>query len=106
MKHSELGVSFEVLQEHGAVSQPVVEQMAKAVRAKMKTDYSIAVSGIMGPDGGTDEKPVGTVWMAVASESRCMCKKVQLRYNRQLNIEATANQAIHMLQRLIVDNPS
>ena len=106
VKHSELGVSFEVLQEHGAVSQPVVEQMAKAVRAKMKTDYSIAVSGIMGPNGGTDEKPVGTVWMAVASESRCMSKKVQLRYNRQLNIEATANQAIHMLQRLIVDNPS
>ena len=67
VKESVLGVSAEDLQQYGAVSEPVVRQMATGVRALMHTDYAIATSGIAGPDGGTAEKPVGTIWIALAT---------------------------------------
>lgn len=67
VKHEVLGVRTEDLEQYGAVSEPVVRQMAEGVRRLMHTDYAIATSGIAGPDGGTAEKPVGTVWMAVAT---------------------------------------
>jgi PncC family amidohydrolase len=61
--------------EHGAVSHPVVEAMAKGVLRLLQTDYAIAVSGIAGPDGGTAEKPVGTTWIAVASKNEILTHK-------------------------------
>lgn len=64
-----LGVNPEALAEHGAVSRPVVEQMAAGVKKLCGSDFAVATSGIAGPDGGSDEKPVGTVWMAVATPS-------------------------------------
>lgn len=65
VKMEELGVSEEVLQENGAVSEPVVIQMARAAREKYQTDFAISCSGIAGPGGGSERKPIGTVWLAV-----------------------------------------
>jgi nicotinamide-nucleotide amidase len=65
-KESILGVKNETLEEHGAVSQPVVEEMAKGVLRLSGADIAVAVSGVAGPDGGTEDKPVGTVWFAWA----------------------------------------
>lgn len=65
-KESMLGVSNPTLEAHGAVSKPVVEEMAKGVLRLSGADLAVAVSGVAGPDGGTDDKPVGTVWFAWA----------------------------------------
>ena len=92
-----------ILQTVGAVSKEAVEQMAIAVRAKMNTDYSISVSGIMGPSGQTDEKPLGMVWVGVANRERVVSKVFYLRFDRQRNIEVTANQAINLLRLLIIN---
>ena len=69
VKTSLLGVDKSAIDTHGAVSREVVEQMAQNVSKKLKTDCSIAVSGIAGPDGGTAEKPVGTVWFGLATRN-------------------------------------
>jgi nicotinamide-nucleotide amidase len=99
IKESELGVPHDIIEKHGAVSQPVVEQMAKAIREKYKTDYSISASGIAGPDGGTDEKPVGTVWIAVATPDKVISEKFLFGNNRERNIQKTANAALNMLKK-------
>ena len=99
IKENELGVSKEVLEKQGAVSQEVVEQMAKAIRAKYKTDYSISASGIAGPGGGTEEKPVGTVWIAVATPEKVISEKFLFGNNRERNIHKTANAALNMLRK-------
>ena len=65
-KESILGVQNQTLEEHGAVSEPVVEEMAKGALRLSGADIAVAVSGVAGPEGGTDEKPVGTVWFAWA----------------------------------------
>lgn len=99
IKQNELGVSATVLDKHGAVSQPVVEQMAKAIREKYKTDFSIAASGIAGPDGGTTDKPVGTVWVAIATPEKIISEKFLFGTNRERNIQKTANAALNMLRK-------
>lgn len=99
IKEKELGVSKSVLESQGAVSQPVVEQMAKAIREKYKTDYSISASGIAGPSGGTDEKPVGTVWIAVATPDKVISEKFLFGNNRERNIQKTAQAALNMLRK-------
>ncbi len=99
IKETELGVPKEILEKEGAVSQPVVEQMAKAIREKYKTDYSISASGIAGPSGGTDEKPVGTVWIAVATPSKIISQKFLFGTNRLRNIQKTADAALNMLRK-------
>jgi nicotinamide-nucleotide amidase len=88
-----------VLEKQGAVSQEVVEQMAKAIRTKYKTDYSISASGIAGPGGGTEEKPVGTVWIAVATPEKVISEKFLFGNNRERNIQKTANAALNMLRK-------
>lgn len=98
-----LEVSTQILQTVGAVSKEAVEQMAKSVREKMKTDYAISVSGIMGPTGKTDEKPLGMVWIGVADKKRVLSKVFYLRFDRQKNIEITATQAINLLRLLIIN---
>ena len=99
IKENELGVSKSILETLGAVSQPVVEQMAKAIREKYKTDYSISASGIAGPSGGTDEKPVGTVWIAVATPDNVISEKFLFGNNRERNIQKTAQAALNMLRK-------
>jgi nicotinamide-nucleotide amidase len=102
IKTLELNVNADLLNMKGAVSQEVVEQMASAVRKKFKTDYSIAVSGIAGPSGGTPEKPVGTVWIAIATPQRVFSKRFQFANNRLRNIQLTANAALNMLRKEIL----
>jgi len=104
IKTLELGIDADLLNTKGAVSQEVVEQMASAVRKKFKTDYSIAVSGIAGPSGGTPEKPVGTVWIAIATPQRVLSKRFQFANNRLRNIQLTANAALNMLRKEIISN--
>lgn len=103
IKTSLLQVPEKVLLTEGAVSETTVKQMASAILDLMKTDYSIAVSGIMGPDGSTPEKAVGLVWIAVASKTAIHAKAFNLRYDRSRNIIMTATNALNMLRMLIVD---
>jgi nicotinamide-nucleotide amidase len=98
-----LDVSTEILHTVGAVSKEAVEQMAVAVRAKMNTDYGVSVSGIMGPSGQTDEKPLGMVWIGVANKEKVYSKVLYLRFDRSRNIEVTATQAINLLRLLIIN---
>jgi nicotinamide-nucleotide amidase len=78
--------------------------MAESVRKSMNTHYSIAVSGIMGPGGATNEKPVGLVWIAVASAQKVVAKSFNFRFDRRRNIELTTTNALNMLRAIIVDN--
>lgn len=102
VKIESLGVSEENLKEFGAVSEEVVRQMAKGVRSKLKTDYSIATSGVAGPTGGSEEKPVGTVWIAVATPTGTIAKKYLFGHDRGRNIEISANTALNMLRKQLV----
>ncbi len=99
VKETELGVSKQLLDKRGAVCQPVVEQMAQSVREKLKTDYSIACSGIAGPTGGSDKKPVGTVWIAIATPEKIISEKFLFGNNRERNIQKIANAALSMLKK-------
>lgn len=97
VKEKVLGVCAGDLQQYGAVSEEVVKQMAEGVKRLLKTDYAIATSGIAGPSGGSDEKPVGTVWIAVAGERGCVAEKFLFNTTRDNFMERTSNQAILML---------
>lgn len=97
LKQALLHVPEAILTEKGAVSEEVVKAMLKGVILELKTDVGIAVSGIMGPDGGTVKKPVGTVWVAAGNGNFMLTRKLQLRYDRQKNIEMTANYALILL---------
>ncbi len=96
-----LGVSADDIRNYGAVSSQVVEQMAEGVRRLMKTDYAIATSGIAGPSGGTPDKPVGTVWIAVSSVSGTSSQLYQFNGNRELITNRTTQTAMLMLRELI-----
>ncbi|MEO7563595.1 MAG: competence/damage-inducible protein A, partial [Ferruginibacter sp.] len=102
IKRNLLHVSHETLAVDGAVSEATVTQMAKGVLEEMKTDYAIAVSGIMGPDGGSPEKPVGTVWIAVADSNKVESFRLHFRFDRQKNIELTAINAMNFLRLFIL----
>ncbi len=97
-----LGVNPADIEKYGAVSQPVVEQMARGVKELIGTDFSVAVSGIAGPTGGTPEKPVGTTWIAVASPHGTVSRKFVFGKNREKNIKQTALQALNMLRDEII----
>ncbi|MDD3322758.1 MAG: competence/damage-inducible protein A [Paludibacter sp.] len=96
-----LNVSIDDLEQHGAVSQQVVEQMAKGVRRLLKTDVAIATSGIAGPTGGTDEKPVGTVWISVCSAENCISKEFRFGALREQNIIRSSQAALLLLKEII-----
>ncbi|MFL5746443.1 MAG: competence/damage-inducible protein A [Niastella sp.] len=104
VKINQLQVSPIILQKMGAVSEEVVTEMAAGVLAKLNTDYAVAVSGIMGPDGGSPEKPVGTVWVAAGDKHKLVTQKFQFRFDRDRNIEMTATQALNLLRKFIVEN--
>ncbi len=104
VKENVLGVQHTTLQSAGAVSEQTVIQMVKGALKELNTDFAIATSGIMGPDGGSDEKPVGTVWIAVGNNSKTETLKLNLRFDRQRNIMITANQALNLLRKFVLTN--
>lgn len=101
VKINTLGVSNNTILQHGAVSSECVKEMAEGVRKLMNTTYSIATSGIAGPQGGTAEKPVGTVWIAIAGEDFTETLQLHFRGSRKLNIERFASHAIDFLRTKI-----
>ena len=101
-KEDLLQVNKNTLESIGAVNEEVVIQMAMGALKNIQTDYTIAVSGIMGPDGGSSEKPVGTVWVAVGNADKIVTEKFQFRFDRQRNIELTATFALNMLRKFIL----
>lgn len=101
IKCSILNVSQSNLDEYGAVSESVVIEMVRGAQRALNVDCAIAVSGIAGPDGGTPEKPVGTVWIATAIKDRIEAKKYQLGKYREANIVGASNTAMLQLLRMI-----
>lgn len=102
IKISELDINEDIINLKGAVSEEVVKQMAENVRKKLNTDYAISTSGITGPNGGTDEKPVGTVWVAIANREKVISKKFVFGNIRENNIRLSAVNALKMLFDLLV----
>ncbi len=103
VKGNVLGVNPNDLEEFGAVSQQVVEQMATGACKVIGSDYAIATSGIAGPDGGTDEKPVGTVWISVASAEKVISEKFVFSKERGRNIRMASQAGFNMLRKLILN---
>jgi nicotinamide-nucleotide amidase len=103
IKESELNVKKETLESFGAVSEEAVKEMLQGLLPKMKTDYGIAVSGIMGPGGGTDEKPVGTVFIAVGNKEKQVVQKLKQRFERVKNIEVTSVMALNIMRKFILE---
>ncbi len=103
IKERLLQVEQNTLKTQGAVSEQTVREMVNGALTQLNTDYCIAVSGIMGPDGGSLEKPVGTVWVAVASRENIKTQKFHFRFNRARNIDLTANFSLNLLRRLLLE---
>jgi nicotinamide-nucleotide amidase len=104
VKVSQLGVKPETLEKYGAVSEEVVREMAEGVRRKMGTDIGIADTGIAGPDGGSEEKPVGTIWLAYADGEKTITKKVQFFRDRDINIRLGAGALLNLLRVNLIGN--
>lgn len=98
VKSNVLGVNAADIKEYGAVSETVVRQMAEGARRLLKTDIAVATSGIAGPDGGTSEKPVGTVWMAVSTSTETVSRLFHFGTQRIPNIERATQAALLMLR--------
>ena len=103
-KEDLLQVKKQTLLEKGAVSEEVVTEMLTGALKNIDSDYAIAVSGIMGPDGGMPDKPVGTVWMAAGNKDKVITQKLHFRFERQLNIQLTAVNALNLLRKFILEN--
>jgi nicotinamide-nucleotide amidase len=101
LKESMLGVSNQIITNYGAVSEETVREMALGAKNNYQSDYSISVSGIAGPDGGSIEKPVGTVWIAVAGKNKILCKKFTFGNKRAQNIERASISALTLLFKLL-----
>jgi nicotinamide-nucleotide amidase len=98
VKIRSLGVEEQVLASHGAVSRPVAEAMAEGVRRSLGTDLGLASTGIMGPGGGTEQKPVGTVWIALADARGVRAMRLRLGHDRLRNKEQAATAALDLVR--------
>ena len=102
VKEQVLGVDPADLRRYGAVSQQVAEQMAAGVRRITGADYAISTTGIAGPSGGSEEKPVGTVWIGIATPQRVTARKMVFGHLRQQNIERATANAINLLRLVLM----
>ncbi len=102
LKHQLLNVNEETLAQYGAVSEQTAVEMASGSKAAFSSDYAIATTGIAGPGGGTAEKPVGTIWVAVAGKKEIITKKFQFDNDRLINIERTRMNALLLLWQLLL----
>lgn len=103
VKNSLLDVPVELIETFGAVSREVAEAMALGAQKTLNADYAVATTGIAGPAGGSDEKPVGTVWIAVAGPSGVTSKKYIFKHNRERNIIRTTHTALNLLRIFILN---
>ena len=103
IKINVLGVPEEIIAKYGAVSSECVAAMAEGVRKLTGSDYSVATSGIAGPGGGSEEKPVGLVWIGVSSEKGTETFKMVFRNDRKRNIERFASSALNKLREKLVN---
>jgi len=105
IKMNVLKVDAQILQENGAVSKEVAEQMAEGVRKRLKADFGISTTGIAGPAGGSSEKPVGTVWISVATKDTIISEKFNFGNNRERNIRRASLSALNMLRTVLENSP-
>ncbi len=105
-KSESLGIPMELIQTHGAVSEPCAKAMAERCRALAKTDYALAITGIAGPGGGTEDKPVGLVYIALADSAGVKVKECRFseRLNREVIRDRSARTALNMLRRKIAES--
>ena len=103
IKEKCLNVQSETLQTHGAVSEETVIEMVEGALKLLETDVAVAISGIAGPGGGTPEKPVGTIWLAVGNKKNVKTQKLQLGKERLRNIQYTSTQALNMIRKFLLE---
>ena len=101
IKKNVLKVDENTLETKGAVSREVAQQMSEGVRKRLKADFSLATTGIAGPTGGSDEKPVGTVWISVSSEEKTISEHFLFGNNRERNIRRAALSSLNMLRNML-----
>ena len=106
IKSKLLNVPSVMIETYGAVSQQVAESMAVGAQNALNADFSIATTGIAGPDGGSNDKPIGTVWIAVAGPSGVKSEKFIFRHNRERNIIRSTQSALDLLRKLILNDNS
>ncbi|NLE35046.1 MAG: competence/damage-inducible protein A [Bacteroidales bacterium] len=99
-----LGVDPEIINRYGAVSEETATAMAEGIRRLTGTDFAIAVTGVAGPTGGTPEKPVGTVWIAIVSERGIITEKQRFADDRLINISRSAHTALNLLRKQIINH--
>lgn len=97
VKTNVLGVNAADIEREGAVSETVVLQMAEGVKKLMNTDYAVSTSGVAGPDGGTPGKPVGTVWIGIATPAKTYARKYVFSFTRERNIAKAAAKALELV---------
>jgi nicotinamide-nucleotide amidase len=102
VKKELLKVPADMLEKYGAVSEQVVRQMAMGARSLLKTDYAVATSGIAGPDGGTESKPVGTLWIAFDSDMGTVTEKYTFGTDRVTNINRFSVAALSLVRKQII----
>lgn len=103
IKSEVLGVDKQLIEEEGTVNEAVAVQLARGVLTTLGSDYAIGITGLMGPDAGDEDKPVGTTWIAVGDKNTIVAKEFFFRFNRRKNIQNAATQALNML-RLFIKN--
>ncbi|MEM9886863.1 MAG: competence/damage-inducible protein A [Bacteroidota bacterium] len=102
IKMQQLGVSEQTLEEHGAVSEACVKEMVTGLLEQFPANIGIAISGIAGPGGGTPEKPVGTIWLAVGDHHQIITRKLQLGKDRLRNIQYTTTRALDFIRQFLL----
>jgi len=103
IKIRKLDIPEKLIRKYGAVSQEIVSLMAENIRKKYGTYLGVATSGIAGPDGGTPDKPVGTIWIAVSCESKTFSQKLQLTTDRTLNMQLTVNYLLNKVRQMAIE---